>query len=162
MSNQDLYAEQTCPRCGGTFHKVSSFCPHCGYVKAESWWDKLLGVFRSTTSVEPSKPTSAAVVSTLVGLVLAGFFLYQALQRDSIQSWLLAVFSFIMALRAWFSTRSRTAPVDRKDHTDLPDLDEAEGSDSSPIPQRFFCENCGAEVPDDATTCPKCGMKFDG
>lgn len=160
MSDQDLYTEQTCPRCGGSFLKVSSFCPHCGYVKEESWWDKLLNVFRSTTSVETTKPTSAAIISTLLGLVLAGFFLYLAIQKGSAQSWLLAILSFVMAIRAWFTTRSRTEKVEPQNHTDQPDLDEEEGSEAHPIPQRFFCENCGTEVPADVSDCPKCGMKF--
>ncbi|MGH2567265.1 MAG: zinc-ribbon domain-containing protein [Bacteroidota bacterium] len=160
MSGKDLYAKQTCPRCGKSILEVATFCPHCGYVKEESWWRRIVDFFRSTTSSEKGSRSSSAVFSTLVGLLAAGFFLYQALQKDSIQSWFLALFALVMALRAWFSARNRAEGAEVETETALHEVDEDKPSAGMPIPQRFFCENCGTEVPADAAACPKCGMKF--
>jgi len=39
----------------------------------------------------------------------------------------------------------------------VPSLDRAMGKE----PEGFVCSECGADVPADATSCPKCGEKFD-
>ncbi|MCI0708338.1 MAG: hypothetical protein L0Y80_12740 [Ignavibacteriae bacterium] len=160
MSSENLYAEQTCPRCGKTFLKAASFCPHCGYVKSESWWERLTSGFRSGSD-SPSQPvTSSRVFSTVVGLAVAGFFLYQALQTGSIQSWIISLFSFAMAARAWFTTQKQYDDTRVERTTTLEDVEAQEDSAADPQDQFFYCENCKALVPPDATTCPKCGMDF--
>jgi len=179
MSGEDLYAEQACPHCGKSFLKAATFCPHCGYVKEESWWERVTGAFRSASSGAPeltsassstptssstasptSSPASSKVFATLIGLVIAGVFLYQALQSGSIQSWILAAFSLIMAVRAWFTTRTKHEDTSVARTTTLEDIEPQQDSADKPDSQHFFCENCGTEVPADASTCPKCGMKF--
>lgn len=160
MSNEDLFAQQTCPRCGGAFAKVQTFCPHCGYVKEESWWERLLNVFRSSSSVETAPATRGNLVSFLIGLAVSGFFVYQALQTGSIQSWLLALFSLIMAVRAWFVSPKTVPQTDGGEVVEAEDHPSGHERASSPTDQHFYCENCGTEVAADATDCPKCGMKF--
>lgn len=160
MRNEDLFAQQACPRCGGLFAKVQTFCPHCGYVKEESWWEKLLSVFRSSSSVESAPTTRGNLISFLIGLAVSGFFVYQALKNESIQSWLLALFSLIMAFRAWFSS---PRPMSQSDEGEKLEADHPSANHErtfSALDQHFFCENCGAEVAADASACPKCGMKF--
>lgn len=160
MSNEDLFAQQTCPRCGGSFAKAQSFCPHCGYVKEQSWWEKLLNVFRSSSSVETAPATRGNLISFLIGLAVSGFFVYQALQTGSLQSWLLALFTLIMAFRAWFASPKHPSQTDEGEVAEA-DQPPSE-STFSPTDQHFYCENCGTEVAADASACPKCGMKFGG
>jgi ribosomal protein L40E len=164
MNSQQLYAQQTCPRCGGTFPKAQTFCPHCGYIKEESWWARLLEWFRPTPTAETAKPSSANFLSTLIGLVVAGFFLYRALEQNSLQSWLLAIVSLAIAIRAWFSARKGPEPTGGSEQGEV-DLHPGEPVGekepaSTPTTQHFFCENCGTEVAPDAIQCPKCGMEF--
>ncbi len=160
MKAEDLYQEYKCPRCGKAVLRLASFCPHCGHVKEESWWDKIQDFFQSTRTPEASRPTSKKVFSTLLGLLIAGFFFYQALQKGSIQSGFVALISFAMAVRAWFSTRDRVEEASTDRVTTVEDLDKDEEDGSLPAPQRFFCENCNTEVPADASICPKCGTRF--
>ena len=39
----------------------------------------------------------------------------------------------------------------------VPSLDATMGN----VEEGFVCSECGADVPADATVCPKCGEKFD-
>jgi len=160
MNDENLYAEQICPKCGRSFLKASSFCPHCGYVKEESWWGRLTGGVRGGSSSQPQPVTPSKLLGTLIGLAVAGFFLYQALQTGSIQSWGLALLSFVMAIRAWFTTKTRFEDDKVERTTTLEDIEEQEDSVADPQSQHFFCENCSTKVPAEATSCPKCGMKF--
>jgi uncharacterized paraquat-inducible protein A len=104
--------------------------------------------------------TSSKVFGALIGLVVAGFFLYQALQTGSIQSWIMAIFMLAMAVRSWFVTKTKHEASQVERTTTLEDIEEQEVSEADPNEQFFYCENCKALVPPDATRCPKCGMDF--
>jgi RNA polymerase subunit RPABC4/transcription elongation factor Spt4 len=160
MSNEDLFSQQTCPRCGGSFAKAQSFCPHCGYIQEESWWEKLIRIFRPDSSAEAARATRGNLVSFLIGLAVSGFFVYQALKTESIQNWLLALFSLIMAFRAWFASPKPTPQTEEGEAVEVEHHPSSREEASSPTAVHFYCENCGTEVAADATACPKCGMKF--
>jgi len=49
---------------------------------------------------------------------------------------------------------------ERKEDTKVPSLAKAMGLE--PEGDTFVCSECGADVPSEATVCPKCGEKFDG
>jgi ribosomal protein L37E len=162
MKNEDLFAQQTCPRCGGSYAKAQSFCPHCGFLREETWWEKLVKVFRSGSTAETSQTTRGNLISFLIGLAVSGFFVYQALKTESIQDWLLALFSLIMAFRAWFASPKPTPPIGEGEEAEAEHHASSHEEAFSPSDQHFYCENCGTEVAADATACPKCGMKFGG
>lgn len=100
------------------------------------------------------RPTRIAVVSTLIGVAIAAFFLYNAIQKESLQSLILAILTLVFAFRSWFATRNRTeeAGEDVSVSAEPEDFDMVEG--------HVYCDNCGERVDPDATECPKCGMKF--
>jgi len=154
MTGEDLYREVKCRRCGKMKLKSAGFCPHCGYVQKEHWWDRLLDRFRISPSSESARPTRIAVASTMIGVALASFFLYNAIQKQSLQSLILAILTLIFAFRSWFATRGRVEDAGSETPTThLPD-------DFDVLEDNFFCENCGTRVNQNTETCPKCGMKF--
>lgn len=79
----------------------------------------------------------------------------------------------LLILMIWWTRRARKMRVDAyekavterekeqegvpKDETKVPSLARAMGLEK----ESFVCSECGADVPGDATVCPKCGEKFD-
>ena len=79
----------------------------------------------------------------------------------------------LLILMIWWTRRARRMRVDAyekavserekeqegvpKDETKVPSLAKAMGLEK----ENFVCSECGADVPGDATVCPKCGEKFD-
>lgn len=156
MKTEDLFAEQTCPRCGNAYKKAVSFCPHCGYVKEESWLDALTDLFGAGGATGTSQShLISAVMSGLVGLYL----LVDALRKGSLGGLLIAAIALIIALRAWILSRRAGESTDVVPHSAEYAPETHEVDDAIPL-QKFFCENCGTEVTEDARECPKCGMKF--
>ncbi|MBI2618967.1 MAG: hypothetical protein HYW57_02695 [Ignavibacteriales bacterium] len=135
--------------------KTASFCPHCGHIEKEHWWDRIRDRFQGDGSTSGARPTQAALVSTLMGLAIASYFLYTAIQKESIQSLILAVLTFIFVLRSWFAARKRKEDSESDESTTTHVFDAEEI-----LENKFYCENCGARVDQDADQCPKCGMKF--
>ncbi len=150
-SSEDLHTEVACARCGGMMSKMSSFCPHCGYIIQKSLWERIREALGGGGRGAPKN--SAAMVSTLLGLLISGFFFYQAYTRESLQSLIIGILALIMTLRAWFVGRGGAGG-----HVELPEAEHP--SDEPPMVPKFFCENCSAQVNPDATECSKCGMKF--
>jgi rubrerythrin len=173
MSGEYLFREIQCERCGRTRMKEASFCPHCGYAEEESWWKRVANLFRGSAGA--NKTTSSALLSAFLGLAVASFFLFEAIRKESVASLAIALVAIIAALRAWFSTRNRVEeatdparpPRSGESGGEEPLSLEDDESEHSTDPletilsgQKFFCENCGNEVREDARECPKCGMKF--
>lgn len=154
MTGEDLYREVRCSRCGNMKLKTASFCPHCGHVTEEHWWDRLMDRLRPGEGAAGGRPTQIAVVTTLIGLAIASFFLYNAIQTESLRSLIVAVLTLIFALRSWFATRSRTEEAGEDVSVSEPEEFEEIGGEAS-------CDNCGARVDASATECPNCGMKFE-
>jgi ribosomal protein L40E len=154
IRSEDLHAEVACPRCGGMIMKVATFCPHCGYVARKSFWEKIRENFGGASGTpKATSPNSSATISALFGLLISVFFFYQAYTKASIQSLIIGILTLVMTLRAWFAGR-QPATVDE------PNPESHTADDNTPFAQKFFCENCSAQVPVDATACPKCGMEF--
>lgn len=62
------------------------------------------------------------------------------------------------ALEKWETKRKEAAAEAPKDEAKVPSLAKAMGLEED---DTFVCSECGADVPADATSCPKCGEKFD-
>ncbi len=152
-TTEDLYKEVPCKRCGQKMLAIASFCPHCGEIVSEGWFERVLRRFRS----DDGGIGLANMLPVLVGLVVAGYFLYTAIEQGSIQGYILAFFSLLFAFRALFSGSRQSGRVNSEGQPTIHDADEP--PDDTPA-DKFFCENCGTEVPGESTECPKCGMKF--
>ncbi len=79
----------------------------------------------------------------------------------------------LLLLMIWWTRRARRMRVEAfekaaserekeqegvpKDETKVPSLSKAMGLEK----ENFVCSECGADVPGEATVCPKCGEKFD-
>ena len=151
---EDLYKEIPCKRCGQKRLAIASFCPYCGEVVEESWVEKVV------KSLQPGEGTDGKgvnLVPVLLGLIIAAYFLYTAIERESIQGLIFALLSIFFVIRSMFSGSPRSG---QSDSGKLPSVHEADNAPDDPFSDKFFCENCGTKVPADATECPKCGMKF--
>lgn len=133
---------------------VASFCPHCGEVVSESWIEKAAKGLRSDSGTNGK---GVNLVPVLIGIIIAGYFLYTAIEQQSIQGFIIAILSLFFAFRAMVSGSSRPRQTNEEDQ---PSVHEAENVPDDPFADKFFCENCGTKVPADAMVCPKCGMKF--
>jgi len=151
---EDLYKEVPCKRCGQKKLAIASFCPHCGEIVSESWIESVVKRFRSDGGAEGK---SINIVPVLVGLIVAGYFLYTAIERESIQGLIIALLSLFFVFRSMFSGSKRSV---QSNSGSEPSVHEAENAPDDPFSDKFFCENCGTKVPGDASECPKCGMKF--
>jgi ribosomal protein L40E len=60
-------------------------------------------------------------------------------------------------LEKWEKEHEKADGEKPKDASKVPSLASAMGKDD----ESFVCSECGADVPSDATVCPKCGEKFD-
>lgn len=149
MNTEDLYKESPCSNCGQPVLESASFCAHCGYVKKKRMGE---GLFRSG-----GKGGSGLTVSVLLGLGFAVYLAYRAAAEESLQSLIMAVFVLLAVLQSWLAARKRAQQTEEKagEHTGE-EMEQAE----DPLEQKFFCENCGTRVAEDAKECPKCGMKF--
>src|SRR3989338_6772578 len=89
----DLYKEVPCKRCGQKRLAVASFCPHCGEIAKESWIEKITKIFHSDE--EPGRPDSKTVnlIPILLALIIAGYFFYTAIERESLQGLIVALLS---------------------------------------------------------------------
>jgi DNA-directed RNA polymerase subunit RPC12/RpoP len=158
MAATDIYEQVKCPQCGGVRYKAVTFCPHCGHREEESLLDRL----REFLSGGSKSKAGAGLLSAFVSLIIAIFFLLDAIRAQSLVSLLVAMFAFAGAIRAWWTTRDQgedsiaiELPPPRSQE------EEPEAAHSETVPaSKFFCENCGTEVAEDATQCPKCGMRF--
>ncbi len=131
----------------------ASFCPHCGYVHEETWFDRLKERLGSSGEEKREEPTKSAIYSVLLSLLVAGFFLYQAIRSESLPSLIAALITLVYAYRAWLSTRNKmeeagASPVDRE--TEIDDI-------FKPV---ILCEKCQARIEADTIQCPKCGMVY--
>jgi ribosomal protein L40E len=61
-------------------------------------------------------------------------------------------------LHKWSEAKEKAHAESPKDESKVPSLAKAMGLDKE---DTFVCSECGADVPADATKCPKCGEKFD-
>lgn len=160
MPDYDLYTEVKCRQCGQMKQKVASFCPHCGHVVEEGWWERLLGAFRSVEKSPQERKSGSNVLSTLLTLGFASYLLYNAVEKESIQSLIVAVVMLIVAIRSWFSRRTGEQHAGEEEHESVMKAEEAEEPLPSLPSAKLFCENCGTEVSSAAVACPKCGMQF--
>lgn len=62
------------------------------------------------------------------------------------------------ALDKWETKRKEAAAEAPKDEAKVPSLAKAMGLEAD---DTFVCSECGADVPAEATSCPKCGERFD-
>jgi len=155
MTDHNLYAEHQCKRCGKMKLRNASFCPHCGYAREETWFDRLKEKLTTSEETKPAKPTKSAMYSVLLSLLIAGFFLYQAVRDDSIPSLFAAAVALIYAFRAWLSTRNK---IEESGTGETPQTREQDTDDIfKPIVR---CENCNARIDVDTIQCPKCGMVY--
>ncbi len=162
MAEYDLYTEVKCPKCGQMRQKVASFCPHCGYVVEESWWEKVVGVFRSEETPVGERKPRGNTISALLSLGFIGYLLYTAIEKESVQSLIVAVIMLVLAVRAWLRGPRRESQGTEGDGETLKERERGEETPPQPLSDKFFCENCGTEVGGDAVSCPKCGMHFGG
>ncbi|GEM_PF-1617366 len=158
METRDLYVEVQCPRCGNRHVKAATFCPHCGYVYRSSWWERLKEMFGGGGETTRMPASTTALVSTLIGFGIAGYLVFQAIQRQSIISAIYALLVLIFTLRSFFGSRQRgggrgseAGEVGREREADVEEELEED---------HYFCENCGKEVAADALVCPSCGHSF--
>lgn len=157
MNASDLYKEEPCRRCGQNVLKTASFCPYCGHVKSKSWVERLGEMFGGGEEKPAGRSGSSGLsVPTLLGLAFAGYMVYTAIDKGSVQSIIMAVLVLFAVLQSWYAQK-RKAEQAEKGETPA----GSGSSEPSSIPEdKFFCENCGAEVPADASRCPKCGHEF--
>src|SRR3990172_1637912 len=151
---EDLYREVTCRRCGQKMLAVASFCPHCGEVVSKSW------IERVTESIRYEKEEgrrSVNLIPVIMGILIAGYFFYTAIEKESIQGLIVALLTLFFAIRSMFAGPSRSAEAKSDDHVTIHEV--GDGHDD-PFADKFFCENSGTKVTSDATSCPKFGMKF--
>ena len=154
MAGEDLYIEEQCTQCGQKKLKNATFCPHCGYVKKKRWFDSLGEVFgRGEASRESGGGLKGPTVSMMIGVLFAGYLVYSAIEKNSVQSLIMALLVLFAVLQSWLSGKKKKQGVDRR-----PGSEKVEELDT--LENKFFCENCSAQVEADATLCPKCGMKF--
>jgi RNA polymerase subunit RPABC4/transcription elongation factor Spt4 len=153
LTGEDLYIEEQCRQCGQKKLKNASFCPHCGYVKQKSWFDSLGEIFgRGGVSEGTGGGLKGPTVPTIIGILFAGYLVYSAIEKNSVQSLIMALLVLFAVLQSWLSGKKKSV------------ADKEPGGASveeSTVPKdKFFCENCSAQVDADARQCPKCGMKF--
>ncbi len=97
------------------------------------------------------------MVPILLAILVGGYFLYVAIERESIQGFIIALLSLVFALRTFFSRSSASSSSTGDDH---PAVHEENLPADDVLNDKFYCENCGTRVAADAAECPKCGMKF--
>ncbi|MBM4170181.1 MAG: hypothetical protein FJ215_13650 [Ignavibacteria bacterium] len=153
MTGLDLYAENQCRRCGKMKLRNASFCPHCGYVHEETWFDRLKERLGASGEEKREKPTKSATYSVLLTLLVAGFFLYQAIWEESLPSLIAALITLVYAFRAWLSTRNKLEEVETPPARPENELDDI----FKPV---ILCEKCNARIEADTIQCPKCGMVY--
>lgn len=156
MTGEDLHREVQCPRCGRRRLAVASFCPHCGYVPRNSWFEKISKAFRTSEQAGTISSGRKVTGSVLVSIVVGAYFLYLGITEGSFQAIVVGILSFYFALRSWISPAkpprgASNGPSPSSGVTELRD---------NPLEDKFFCENCGTQVSRDATQCPKCGRRF--
>jgi len=63
----------------------------------------------------------------------------------------------------WAKAQGKRAPAGRHaaKEPDLRTTTEQVRKEGVPVQEGYFCTECGADVPADATSCPNCGEKFD-
>ena len=153
-TTEDLYREIPCPNCGQMRLAVVSFCPHCGAVSKAGWLEKITKQLKSGGPEGASEGAGKRSIPLLMGLLVAVYFLYVAITEGSVQGYVIAALSIMFLLRSLFSDPKSASPGA---------VEGVRGgsSASEEVPgDNFFCENCGTKVSEDATECPKCGMKF--
>ena len=161
MDTTDLFAEKKCPRCGNMYKKVATFCPHCGYVKEHSWLDDIGDLFGGSSSSGSGRSSSTSMVSVVIAILVGIYLLIDAVRKESLMGMIAAGIAFIVAFRAWWASRRAQEQPTVHDEAEEEQIDVHEETPSDIVSsQKFFCENCGIEVGEDASQCPKCGMKF--
>lgn len=153
----DLYKEVPCRQCGQMKLEIATFCSHCGHVVKETWIEKITNSFRPSQDTTVAGRSRRNPVPLLMGILIAGYFFYTAIERESLQGLILGILSLVFALRSYFQGSAHPQSTQSTDKASLRDDQNAEEDLSA---DKFFCENCGTKVPGDATECPKCGMKF--
>jgi len=137
--------------------EIATFCPHCGEVVNESWFEKFTKFLGSSEEAAAPGKRRRNLVPGLMGIFIAGYFLYNAIERESIQGLIIAILLLVFAFRSFFQ---RSSGSQRPGAADQPSVHDDRSTPDDPLGDKFFCENCGTKVPGDATECPKCGMKF--
>jgi ribosomal protein L40E len=155
--SEDLYKEVVCRRCGQKKLEIASFCPHCGETVKRSWIETIIRKGLREGEADGSGSKGVTVIPILLGLLIAAYFFYTAIENKSIQGLILALLSLYFAFRSIVSGSKRSPDLKSDDQTVI--REEQEGPDDH-FPDKFFCENCGTSVSRDATECPKCGMRF--
>lgn len=155
MNTEDLYRQSPCPQCGQPIFDSVSFCAHCGYAKKQRRWEDTLS--RRRGGGEGAPKGSGFSISVLLGLGFAAYLIYRAVTGESLQNFIVAMLVLFSVLHSWLSARKKARQ--------LPDAGEQEKDTATdpaddPLGQKFFCENCGTRVAEDASQCPKCGWKF--
>jgi len=154
LTGEDLYIEEQCPQCGQKKLKNASFCPHCGYVKKKSWIDSLREVFgRGGMQEAAGRRSRGPTASTIIGILFAGYLVYSAIEKNSVQSLIMALLVLFAVLQSWYSSRKKAQTTDRQPNNH-------QVTESETPEDKFFCENCSTQVDAQARECPKCGMKF--
>lgn len=158
MSEESLYREVKCPQCGGTHLAGASFCPHCGHVKGGGWFEKISNTFRSGEPSSGLPSHSGVTLRILMSAALGLYFMYVGIAHESPQGIVAGLLLFFFAVRSWFSP-SKPSP------SSINGPGTHEKADVPPenlLENKFYCENCSAQVPSEALECPNCGMKFGG
>ena len=157
MTGEDLFKEEQCAQCGRNKLKNASFCPHCGHVKRQSWFDGLMDSFSGSKRGAVAGAKGGIGISTLIGLAFAGYLLYSAIDDGSVQSMIIAALILFTVFHSWYTGRKQS-----KNGTEgsSEGPNEVKEGDQGPMEDKFFCENCRTRVAADASECPKCGMKF--
>ena len=153
----DMYKEVPCTRCGQKRLAVASFCPHCGEIVKEGWFEKVTKIFRSEEGTSSPDSKTINLIPVFLAFIVAGYFLYTAIVQESLQGLIIAILSIYFAIRSMISGPPRSHQVNSGGE---PSIHVEENTPDDPFADKFFCENCGTKVAADATECSKCGMKF--
>jgi RNA polymerase subunit RPABC4/transcription elongation factor Spt4 len=163
MDYKELYEEETCPNCGQRKLKIASFCPHCGHVRKEGGWSRIWEELKAGASRPETGQASPAVVSVVVGVIVAGIVLYQLFVNRSYEGIVTALIALFLLLQAlWRARKGRREKEEAGTAGDesVATVEEDNSSEGVGPGQHVFCEECGMEVGADATVCPKCGLRF--
>ena len=157
--DQDLYAEESCPKCNGRMLKVASFCPHCGWRRPSGWWDRLWGGRPSDVPEDRPSFSLGSLLPLLIGLGIALLVIFQIIKGEDLDVVITLFGILYLVWRGWGIARTRAETITDEHQAPSKGPSSPPGPSGS-VPDRFYCENCGSEVEPDALFCSSCGLKF--
>ena len=159
MKTEELYAEVPCRRCGKSKLRSSSFCPHCGHVQEETWFDRLRNRLGGAGGEGAGTRNSLAIVIASVVLAGAAFLAVDAISEGRYTDLITIGVMVLLSIRAFMRMRNKSASPGEATTEASTDRTVSRAQTDDLAPQ-YSCENCGTRVDVDAAECPKCGTRF--